>query len=85
MAAPIINDLLLPTGVVLILPDAPDASTGVVVRRSQTGGGFFKGGNPIVESSHVLYIKDGQTTEVEIDGVEYLSMSEQAVVGIIPT
>ena len=41
MSAPVIDNLLLPRGVVLVLPDIVDATTGVVMKRSSEGGGFF--------------------------------------------
>lgn len=88
MAAPVIDDLLLPINTVLVLPDAVDATTGVVTKRSSEGGGHFRtvaNGNsgPIQEYSHILYVKE-MSTEVNIESVEYLVMHESAVVGLIP-
>jgi co-chaperonin GroES (HSP10) len=86
MAAPTIDNIMLPTHTILVLPDAPDATTGVVFRRSKMGGGRFQGMNgsavPIPESSHVLFVKE-MATEVNVNGVEYLAMYERAIVGLI--
>ncbi len=86
MAAPIINDLALPSSRILVLPDgaAGSSSTGIIFRRSALGGGFFKGSSdPEIESSRVLYARN-MATVVEIDGIEYMAMHVNAVVGLIP-
>ena len=90
MAAPAINGLELPLNCILVAPDGPDpvtATTGTIFRRSNLGGGHFKAKNgtvgPLVEYEKVLFIKE-MSTEVTIDGNEYLAMSECAVVGLIP-
>jgi len=82
MAAPIINDLVLPNNRILVLPDGE--TTGTIFRRSAQGGGKFKGSaDPEIESAHVLFVKE-MTTEVQIDDVKYLAMHVNAVVGLIP-
>lgn len=86
MATPVHNDLVLPLGRVLVLPDGPAGSstTGVVFRRSAQGGGRFKASSdPEITSNHLLYARD-MATVVEIDGIEYMAMHEHAVVGLIP-
>ncbi len=84
MASPIINDLVLPRGTILVRPDSPDASIGIITHRSIEGGGHFKGSaNPLIESNHILYVKE-MVAEVVINDIDYLSMYEGAVVGIIP-
>jgi len=84
MATPICNDLVLPTGRILVLLDEGSETTGVIHRRSAQGGGVFKGSvDPVIESSHVLFVKE-MATKVEIDDVEYSAMHEAAVVGLIP-
>ena len=87
MATPIINNLVLPSNRILVLPDgaAGSSSTGTIFRRSAQGGGFFKGSSdPEIESDHILFCKE-MSVPVEIDDVEYLAMHVNAVVGIIPT
>ena len=84
MATPIINDLALPGNRILVLLDTGSESTGVIFQRSARGGGFFKGGSdPEIESAHVLFCKE-MAVPVEIDGVEYLAMHANAIVGLIP-
>jgi co-chaperonin GroES (HSP10) len=88
MATPIIDNLLLPNIRILVLPDEGETpSTGTIYRRSEMGGGHFVGSvpgrNPIVESDHILFVRE-MATEVEIDGIEYMVMHEHAVVGVIP-
>jgi len=88
MAAPVIDNLLLPVRCILVLPDAPDGSTGTICRRSSMGGGIFN--SILIQSqeapfphTHILYVKE-MSTEVEVDEIEYLAMHETAVVGLIP-
>lgn len=82
-----INDLVLPYNTILVLPDDGSETTGVIFRRSPMGGGVFKvafggiGGSEI-EYEHILFVKE-MATEVEVDGVEYMAMHENAVVGLI--
>lgn len=90
MAAPVINNLLLPGRRILVSPDGPDpeeATTGVIYRRSSKGGGHFTGqpaGEAVsVSSGHVLFVRE-MTTEVVVGGTEYLAMHENAVVGLVP-
>ncbi len=89
MTAPVINNLLLPVKTILVLPDEGTLpTTGMIFRRSSEGGGHFSAianGNsgPVKEFTHVLFVRD-MTTEVNVDGVEYLSMHISAVVGLIP-
>lgn len=91
MATPIINNMLLPGGRILVLPDEGDKpSTGIVVRRSMRGGGIFKSSPsghvptpPPEESDHVVFVRE-MAVEVEIDGINYLAMAQESVVGIIP-
>ncbi len=88
MAAPVINDLILPRNSVLVLPDPGELpTTGVIVRRSSEGGGKFESSNrtdgPLISYDHVLFVRE-MTTEVDVDGVEYLAMNQNAVVGLIP-
>ncbi len=88
MAAPVINNVLLPIFCVLVLPDAPDSTTGVIVRVSGSGGGKFMSPDVQTEEypdthTHVLFVKE-MSTEVNIDSVEYLAMHSNAVVGLIP-
>jgi len=89
MATPIINDLVLPDGRILVLPDANSRTTGTIVQRSPMGGGVFKVTHGGVGGSdrtydHVLFVKE-VATPVEIDSVEYMAMHVNAVVGVIPT
>jgi len=85
MATPVINNLVLPGSRILVLLDVGSKTTGVIFRRSEQGGGFFKGATlPEIESAHILFIKEG-ATPVEIDSIEYMAMHVNAVVGIIPT
>ena len=84
MATPVHNDLLLPLGTILVLVDGGSETTGTIFRRSAMGGGHFKAStDPIIESDHILFVVD-MATEVEVDGVEYMAMGSDAVVGIIP-
>lgn len=89
MATPVINELLLPDNRILVLPDpGENPTTGTIFQRSTMGGGRFlvgSGGGLGGESEYnkVLFIRE-MTTEVEIDGVEYLAMSADAIVGLIP-
>ncbi len=81
MASPTIDNLVLPVGRVLVTPDDPDpeeATTGVVFSKSAQGSSSFG-----AVGSHVLFVKE-MTTEVEVNGVEYLAMHESAIVGLIP-
>jgi len=88
MASPIIDNLVLPDGRILVLPDEESETTGNIVSRSPMGGGRFVvssggvGGNE-VEYNHVLFVKEG-CTEVEIDDVVHLAMHQDNVVGLIP-
>lgn len=84
MATPTINNLTLPGNRILVLLDEDSQTTGVVSHRSSQGGGLFIGAyNPIVESAHVLFVKE-MATEVKVDGVEYMAMHINAIVGVIP-
>ena len=84
-----INNLVLPDLRILVLPDDGDKpTTGVILQRSTSGGGHFRVGvgNGLgveTEYSHVLFVRE-MTAEVEVDGVVYLAMNENAVVGLIP-
>ncbi len=82
MATPIINDLVLPNNRILVLPDGE--TIGTIFRRSAQGGGKFKGSaDPEIVSTHVLFVKEN-AAEVIVDGVEYLAMHQDNVVGLIP-
>ena len=87
MATPEIDNLALPTGVILVLPDSAGSSTGMIFRKSPMGSGPFQsmtgelGGH--IESNHVLFVEK-MATEVKIDGVKYQAMNWRAVVGLIP-
>ena len=92
MATPIIDNLLLPRGSLLVLPDVDDKpTTGVIERVSEAEPGrakFFAsaGGtsaHPTDVGTHVLFLRE-MATEVEVDGVEYMAMHVNAVVGLIP-
>ena len=88
MATPIIDNLLLPNNRILISPDEGETpSTGTIYRRSEMGGGHFvvsvPGRNPVVEGERVLFVRE-MATEVEINGIEYMAMCQDAIVGIIP-
>ena len=89
MAIPIINDLLLPDNRILVLPDEGDKpTTGTIFRRSTMGGGHFKVGSGAGlggenEYDHILFARE-MTTEVEVNGVGYLAMHTNAVIGLIP-
>ncbi len=90
MAAPTINNIVLPNGTILVTPDGPDpdeATTGVIFKHSEMGGARFHdqngGAGTPAENTHILFVKE-MTTEVIVDSVEYLSMHESAIVGIIP-
>lgn len=88
MAAPVIDNLLLPIECMLVLPDTGSETTGTIFRRSSMGGGCFN--SVLIESrqfptphAHVLFAKE-MTSEVNVNGVEYLAMHEYAIVGLIP-
>ena len=89
MATPIINNLKLPDGRILVLPDEGDqTSTGAISQRSPSGGGHFRVGSgtglgPEQEYAHILFCRE-MATEVEVDDVGYLAMHQNAVVGLIP-
>lgn len=81
MATPVINNLVLPVGRVLVIPDDPDpeeATTGIVFACSAQGSSAFG-----AVGSHILFVKE-MTTEVVVNGEEYLAMHEEAIVGLIP-
>lgn len=85
---PIINNLILPDNRILVLPDEGSDTTGIIFRRSTMGGGHFvvgSGGGLGGENEydHVLFA-EYMATEVEMNGVEYLAMHTNAVVGLIP-
>ena len=88
MATPTIDNLLLPNRRILVLPDEGDkATTGVIFRRSQEGGGNFIGQvndmtHP-VQANHVLFVRE-MAVEVQVNSIEYLAMHERAVVALIP-
>ena len=83
-----INNLVLPDGRILVLPDEGDkATTGTIARRSLMGGGRFLVGSGSTigketEYNHVLFVRE-MATEVIIDDVEYMAMHQNAVVGLI--
>ena len=88
MAAPIIDNLLLPVKCILVLPDDGSETTGTIFKTSAMGGGIFI--SPLVQMQevpathhHVLFVKE-MSTEVNVNGIEYLAMHESAVVGLIP-
>ena len=88
MASPIIDNLVLPDGRILVLPDEESETTGNITLRSSMGGGRFivsSGGvgGVEVEYSHILFTKEG-CAEVKIDNVDYLVMHQANVVGLIP-
>jgi len=88
MASPIIDNLVLPDGRILVLPDEESETTGNIILRSPMGGGRFivsSGGVGGVEAeySHALFTKEG-CTEVTINDVNYLVMHQDNVVGLIP-
>ena len=81
-----INDLVLPNGAILVLPDDGSATSGTIVRTSPMGGGHFIvsfGGIGGIETEYtnVLFVKE-MATEVTIDGVEYLAMHQSALLAI---
>ena len=83
-----IDNLVLPHGRILVSPDEESDTSGTIVLRSPMGGGRFivsygGVGGTETEYSHVLFVKEG-CTEVEIDGVDYLAMHQDNVVGLIP-
>ena len=88
MATPVIDNLLLPVRCILVLPDDGSETTGTIFKTSGMGGGVFI--SPLIQMQeapiphrHILFVKE-MSTEVEVDGVEYLAMHETAVVGLIP-
>lgn len=89
MATPTIDNLLLPNGGFLVLPDAGDKPvTGTITHRSTMGGGHFKVGSGgglggENEYAHVFFVRE-MAAEVEVGGVKYLAMGRDAVVGLIP-
>jgi len=86
MATPIINNLALPEYRILVLLDEDSQTTGTITHRSIMGGGYFKVYSTIgisEEYDHVLFAKE-MATEVEVDGIEYMAMHEDAIVGLIP-
>jgi len=87
MAAPTINNIILPKRTVLVLEDAPGETTGTIFRHSEMGGARFHDQNGGVgapaENTHILFVRE-KVTEVIVDGVEYLAMHKNAIVGIIP-
>ena len=86
MAAPVINNLILPKTALLVLPDdGEQPTTGVVVDTPIAGSSQFYTGtydHPADVGSRVLFVRE-MTTEVEIDEVEYLAMPVHAIVGLI--
>lgn len=81
MAAPVANNLALPVGRVLVIPDnlnPEEATTGVVFACSTQGGSAFS-----AVGNHILFVKE-MTTEVVVNDKEYLAMHEEAIVGLIP-
>ena len=87
MAAPTINNIILPKRTVLVLEDAPGETTGTIFRHSEMGGARFHdqngGAGAPAENTHILFVRE-KVTEVIVDGVEYLAMHKNAIVGIIP-
>lgn len=88
MAAPEINNLVLPNGTILVLEDVSGATTGTITRHSKMGGCRFHdqdvGTGTPPENTHILFVRE-MVTEVIVDGVEYLAMHANAVVGLIPS
>ena len=86
--AVVIDNLILPDNIILVLPDEGDKpTTGTIFRRSTMGGGHFRvgsGGGLGEESeyNHVIFVRE-MATEVEVDGIEYMAMHQNAVVGLI--
>lgn len=83
-----IDNLVLPKNTILVLPDEGDKpTTGTIFRHSEMGGARFHDADASIggptENTHVLFVKE-MTTDVKIDGVDYLAMHENAVVGLIP-
>ena len=93
MATPIINNLVLHAGRCLIRVDEDSNTTGVIFKVSESGFRRLVEGQPIPENgtpqpsaipyAHVLFIKES-STEVEVNGVEYLAMHQNNIVGLIP-
>lgn len=87
MATPVINNLLLPNHRVLVLPDETGATTGTIEQVADLGSvkldtkGTYE--YPTDVGRRILFIRE-MATEVEVNGVEYLAMHEDAVVGLIP-
>ena len=88
MAAPTIDNIVLPKGTVLVLKDKAGSTTGRIFRHSEMGGARFHDQNGGISSpatnTHLLFVRD-MTTEVIVNGVEYLAMHQNAVVGLIPS
>lgn len=88
MGIPTIDNLVLPTNRILVLQDQGSDPVGVIKQYSTGGGGVFKLGGgvgddiPEIEYTHVLYVEK-MTEKVRINGVVYLAMSEDAIVGLI--
>jgi len=94
MATPTIDNLVLRSGRCLVRPDQGSKTTGVIVQTSAQGfkpliqvpaNGADPNSPPVpaVLFTHVLFVKDG-AVEVEVDGVKYLAMSQNNVIGLIP-
>jgi len=87
MAAPVIDNIVLPKGTCLVLKDEGTDNIGRIFRHSEMGGARFHdqnggSGEPSLDT-HVLFVKE-MSTEVNVDGVEYLAMNEDIIVGLIP-
>lgn len=94
MAAPTINNLVLQAGRCLVLADPDSDSTGVIFKVSDQGFRRLVEApalpqdpedtqGPAIPYNHVLFVKEN-TTEVIVDGVEYLAMHQDNIVGLIP-
>lgn len=92
MAASTINNLVLQSNRCLVLPDSD--STGVLFKVSERGFRRLvesppmpqdpnEPQGPAIPYTRVLFVKEN-TAEVIVDGVEYLAMHQDNIVGLIP-
>jgi len=88
MAVAEINNLVLPTNTILVLPDVDDDTTptGTIFKRSEMGCKRLAGRTgeyDVIEGNHILFVKE-MAVKVKVNGVKYYAMNSRAVVGLIP-
>jgi len=93
MATPIIDNLLLPANRFLVLLDEGSNCTGIIQSKSAQGYRRFiipqepvdpsQPSPTVQEYDHVLFVKEMAET-VEVNGVAYIAIHGNAIVGLIP-